>query len=857
MLTFINRITSKAMPVKKIIFLAILVFQVLNLSGQRSLFGLELALKSNRELIPTALPYEVVNLSTLNRDHIAIKYITQDYIYFNLTKSQLIEIKDKTEYANLYFEFAPPVMLDDTARFFHSVNQVHTGTFPLQTSYTGRDVIIGIVDNQIDYTHPDFIDSNGNNRVLAYWDHSIVNPNNPPYPYNYGEFWTNQDIMNMQPNNLNTTNEHGTTVMGIAAGNGLGNGRNKGIAPDCDIVIVETDFDLPNWTLSIADACDFIFSIADSLNKPAVVNLSLGSYLGSHDALDPAGVAIDELLSEKEGRLVVCAAGNSGNEQKYHATNSQINSDTSFIWFKNNPSNYLGANKIVFDLWSDLTESNYFYGFGANLPNGSFEERASTNFYFTQNNLGGIVFDTLLNANGDQLATVRCYPAIVGPNYNLVVIIEDIDSVNYNFSLKTFGTGSYDLWSGEFIGMNQIVEYVPDSLFYPPIVNYVFPDSLQSIVSSWNCSEKVVSVGNLRCRLGHIDKNGNQYYPSVLTTPGKISVTSSRGPNRHGFVKPDICATGEVTLACGPTVMLSNPSFNTRIDEAGLHMRNSGTSMASPVVAGTGALFLEHCTRANWQDFKNQLIQTSDQDSFTGNIPNLTYGNGKLNAFELLKSTTYELAIFGDTVICADSVLIGSFPAMENYFWSNGDSLPTISIFNPGNISLIAEDEMGCQQISDTISISSGIFPNTPIISELNGSLISSYGPNIQWYLNDSELPNDTNQLLFPDQEGYYSVSFTNEFGCSSFSLAFLWEVSGLEKDSIQFFISPNPANNELFIKSDYPINDFLVHNGLGKIIPISIENHTTSIKLDISNLSSGTYFLLINGVHHLRFVKQ
>ena len=86
MLTCINRITSKAMPVKKIIFLAILVLQVLNLSGQRSLFGLESALKSNRELIPTALPYEVANLSTLKRDHIAIKYITQDYIYFKPEK---------------------------------------------------------------------------------------------------------------------------------------------------------------------------------------------------------------------------------------------------------------------------------------------------------------------------------------------------------------------------------------------------------------------------------------------------------------------------------------------------------------------------------------------------------------------------------------------------------------------------------------------------------------------------------------------------------------------------------------------------------------------------------------------------
>ena len=86
---------------------------------------------------------------------------------------------------------------------------------------------------------------------------------------------------------------HGSTVAGMGAGNGNANGSNTGVAPDANIIIVETNFNLNNWTLTIADACDYIFKVADTLGLPAVVNLSLGSYLGSHDGTDPAGEYID------------------------------------------------------------------------------------------------------------------------------------------------------------------------------------------------------------------------------------------------------------------------------------------------------------------------------------------------------------------------------------------------------------------------------------------------------------------------------------------------------------------------------------------------------------------------------------
>ena len=85
-----------------------------------------------------------------------------------------------------------------------------------------------------------------------------------------------------------------------------------GVAPDAQIVMVESDFSLPNWSATVVDAVEYIFSIADEHNLPCVVNASVGSYLGSHDGLDAEALLINEMLNEKPGRLMVCAGGNGG-----------------------------------------------------------------------------------------------------------------------------------------------------------------------------------------------------------------------------------------------------------------------------------------------------------------------------------------------------------------------------------------------------------------------------------------------------------------------------------------------------------------------------------------------------------------
>jgi hypothetical protein len=177
----------------------------------------------------------------------------------------------------------------------------------------------------------------------------------------------------------------------------------------------------------------------------------------------------------------------------------------------------------------------------------------------------------------------------------------------------------------------------------PVITNYKFPDVNKTLVSSIQCSERVITVANYENRAWYLNANINPITQLNDTTftgfvTGRLNKDSSKGPTRDERQKPDVSAPGTYTLATGnrqhiAVTLGANKGFE--IADDSLHNRNGGTSMASPVVAGIAALLLEANPEAWWYEIKNRIISSAIKDTFTGNnLPDNYWGYGKINAFD-------------------------------------------------------------------------------------------------------------------------------------------------------------------------------------------------------------------------------
>ena len=845
---------------KNLLLLAFVAFAT-HSNAQTSKFKWE-EVKTNyaNQKIPFSIPYTANNLEFLHKKGVNLKAITKDFILFSASPEFIDASYKSGDINDFYLEFSNPTALDDTARAILYVDQVHQGIAPLEDGYTGEGVIMAFIDEGLDFNHDDFKDANGNSRVIRYWDQGAGQGPTTPGLYGYGQICDSASINDGTCPFSEENSAHGTTVTGIGAGDGSANGSNMGMAPDTKIIFIESDFSLPNWTLTIADACDYIFKVADSLGKPAVVNLSLGSYLGSHDGNDPAAEMMEQLIDQKGGRLIVCAAGNSGGIGNYHVRND-ITTDTSFIWLKNNPNGAGGQNTILFDLWSDMTNANYQYSYGADRQDYSFV--GSTTFRSATASIGTPVFDTIYNQSGEKIASITTYTETVGGALHIQGYFESVDSTAYNFRFMTKGNGRYDLWSTATFGLSNIVQNIPSNTVMPFIDNYVLPDANQSIVSSWNCSEKVISVGNVLNRLHHIDFNGNTYNaggnPAVS---GVLSGASSKGPSRLDVIKPDVSATGDVTLAAAPNWLLNNASYNTLIDSGGYHARNGGTSMASPCVAGIGALLLEKCYNLDYEDFKAALFANATTGSYMGSLPNNSYGYGIANAHTAASSTNFVANLLGDTVICANPAIV--FPEGNPLYveWYDNSNQLFKPINAPENeiYATLVIDERGCSGKSDTVEVVQGT-PATPITISLSGNVLTaSQAPNYQWFIDGQEISGEVNQTTLLNDEGTYMVVTYSGDGCSEFDT--LRYFLGLEEDMDNLFSAyPNPTHDKFNVTHEGNQAFLCVLMDVeGRQLRSYASKNGEEIQIDMSTLSKGVYLcnlVLNNKTYTIKVMKE
>jgi hypothetical protein len=807
-------------------------------------------LKDSPEVNTTFCLHDDIGLvDFLREENIRIKYRTENWLFVTATPRWMNENQKNGKVKQFYFETSPPQMLNDTTRATRFVNEVHAGAGGLGQAYTGDNILLGFVDTGVEVNHPDLQDANGKTRVLAIWDQNASYSGSFPNSYGYGRMWDSTAINNGSCVQVGTTS-HGSNVVGIASGNGLANGRNKGMAPDSKIIMVGTNLNAANWTLTVADACDFIFGYADSLGIPAVVNISAGSYFGSHDGNDPAAVAMEAMLDEKPGRIIVAAAGNSGAQGKYHVTGN-VTEDTTFVWFSNNGSNY-----VYFDSWADTSNAHFDFAFEMNEPT-NFTNRGETGFRPALGNLGVVMFDTIWNGS-NRIATMQIWTELIDSAYHLEFYMERMDSTTYKCKFKTKGQGKYDLWSGAWLGGNDMMTSLPSPSLVPEVVNYQMPDTLQSIVSSFTCSEKVITVGNFRNRDTYIDFNGNES-PAPASPSRVLSPNSSKGPSRINHQKPDISANGDGTLTVTKLSVLSNPANNPNIDEGGWHAKNGGTSMAAPVVAGIAALYLEKCPTASYLDFKRDLIATATSDAITGAVPNLGYGYGRPHALNLLLGPN-NVSILGDPIICASPVELStnSSSVTDSIVWNTGLNSQILTASSGGTYSAQVYYGGGCVAHSDTMTVIEGVILANPIISSASNVVSSDSQINYQWTLNGVDIPGETNQVhsALPPY-GVYAVYVTSTDGCISVSNSIDLAASISELSVAKGSISPNPTTNEFQVKMTDPLIGLSAFDVNGKQVRLLDKGNQT---YSILHLEPGTYYLTIEtekGLFHSKIVKM
>ncbi len=159
--------------------------------------------------------------------------------------------------------------------------------------YTGAGVGVAVIDSGIAAWHDDLTSRTptlypyGNQRVAAFVD--FVNGQLAPYD----------------------DDGHGTHVAGIIAGNGYdSNGRNAGVAPDANLVVLKVLDGRGNGTISrVIEALDWVLANHQQYNI-RVVNLSVGAAIHESYWTDPLTLAAKRLVDA--GIVVVAAAGNLG-----------------------------------------------------------------------------------------------------------------------------------------------------------------------------------------------------------------------------------------------------------------------------------------------------------------------------------------------------------------------------------------------------------------------------------------------------------------------------------------------------------------------------------------------------------------
>jgi len=160
-----------------------------------------------------------------------------------------------------------------------------------------------------------------------------------------------------------------------------------------------------------------------------------------------------------------------------------------------------------------------------------------------------------------------------------------------------------------------------------------------------------------------------------------------------------------------------------------------------------------------------------------------------------------------------DSILLNASSA-SNYQWYNdtllllGANQQELYVLTSGKYFVKISDTNGCEAQSDTTLITFHNNPPKPTFWKTGDTLQTLLaGFSLQWYFNGDPINGATNQTCFIAATGYYSLSATSAFGCTTFSDAVYYQHSasgfdGTYTNNLQhFMLYPNPNKGMFTVK--------------------------------------------------------
>ncbi|MGC8944010.1 MAG: S8 family serine peptidase [Caldisericia bacterium] len=454
--------------------------------------------------------------------------------------------------------------------------------------YSGDGIVVGIVDTGIDYNHPD-LGGPGfpNSKVIA--------------GYDFGD-WDSDPI---------DCQGHGTHVAGIVAANG----SVKGVAKDAQLVAAK----IVSGCLGYATSESIIaaFEYLTNLGIVDVINMSFGSDCGFNQPDDPEQIAISNAV--KAGITVAISAGN--DYYQYYP----------YIW-----RTYFSNGKYSM-IYPDIG----VVGDPSTTP-GVISVASSDNSYMQV----PYALETSQTPN-------RVLEYMVGsPSPDPVEILGTTNEYDVQF----VGYGNFPSDFSSFVpGRVALMERggPGDATFVNKVRNAQNAGAIAAIVHNHSSGGDALIVMALA---------------SDITIPS-IFIGYSDGIYLRGLSSPKIKFTGYLTSVPVPTAdqpstftswgltpfMEGKPEVSapggyiySTVPDGGYAVY-SGTSMASPHVAGAAALMLEKDPTLKPEEIKNILMTTSKVLSYYGYYlsPRLQ-GAGRIDMVNALNAIDYKVFVYGN-----------------------------------------------------------------------------------------------------------------------------------------------------------------------------------------------------------------